>query len=322
MSYHFTADNLKNLTLEEKYNLYIKSKIILPKNGGHFNIQDTKINDDIFLFKMDHHLNRKISFDFDIENVFFINILLEGVHEVKNFNEQKESRVFQGNTVTSFTTKSEGINKKNDSPFKSIGIVVKGDFLKKHFFTKIEDIDSINNLDTCILKNEATNIKTQICANELFYMQKNNDTLNDIYQESKVLEIIYNEFNDIFNKQKKPQKTIKLDEYDLQAIYKAKEILKNNIQNPPNINELSKQVKLNEFKLKIGFKETFNTTPYKFVEQCRMQRAKYLLENEDININEVASLLGYKYQGNFSTVFKRYFKTSPKDLMKSRSYYY
>jgi len=322
VSQHFTMDSLKNLTFEQKYKTNIKNKIIFPQNSGYFNMKDIKITDDIILFKVDHHFNKKITFDYDIKDVFYINILLEGNHEIKSFCNQKISKATQGSTITGFINEDKGINKKSQTPFKSICVVIKGDFLKKHLFSKLEDKNTIQNQYTNILKNEATNIKTHICANELFHMQENDDTLNEIYQESKVLEIIYNEFNDILNKQKKPNTNTKFDQYDIQAIYKAKEILSNNIQNPPRVHELSKQVKLNEFKLKKGFKELFNTTPYKFVEQCRMEKAKYLLENEDININEVASILGYKYQGNFSTVFKNYFKASPKELMKTREYYY
>ena len=75
-------------------------------------------------------------------------------------------------------------------------------------------------------------------------------------------------------------------------------------------------------KLKKGFKEEFNITPYKLLEQCRMGKAKYLLENEDMNVNEISKLIGYKYQNNFAKIFKQYFKVSPKDIMKSRKYYY
>lgn len=315
MSCHFTLESLKNLNFEEKY------KVFLPKNIGYFQKKDIKINDDIFLFKMDQNINKRVSFDYNIKNLFYINIILEGMYEFKSADNQEPTTVIKGNTITSFINNDKGVNKKSDTPFKSIGIAIKGEFLQKHLFCKLEDIQNLKKRAISTLKNETTNIKTQVCANELFYMQENN-TLSSLYKEIKVLEIIYNEFNDILNKQKEPNHSIKLDEYDLQALYKAKELLTNNIQNPPSIKELSKSVCLNEFKLKKGFKQKFNITPYKFLEQCRMEKAKYLLENEDININEVAEFLGYKYQSNFSKVFKQYFNINPRDIMKTRKYYY
>ena len=162
-----------------------------------------------------------------------------------------------------------------------------------------------------------------MCANELFYMQdQEDDSLNSIYKESKVLEILYHEFNDILNTQRQSHNSLKLDEYDILALNKAKEILRNNIQNPPNVSGLSKQVKINEFKLKNGFRKMFHITPYKYVEQCRMEKAKYLLENDEMNVNEISQVLGYKYQNNFAKIFRKYYKVSPKELMKSRKYYY
>ena len=316
MSYHITTKDINDINFEQNYN----NHIILPKNLGRFNIKDSKITDDIFLFKMDHHFNDKIEFDYDVKNIFHINIIIEGDYELKG-TDKNLVKGTKGNTITSFINQDKGLHKKRDNSFKSIGIVVKGDFLNKHLFSKLEDTKNIKKYAFNTLKNETTNIKTQICANELFYMQENN-TLSDIYKESRVLDILYNEFNDILNNQKKPVvNNIKLDEYDLQALKKAKEILINNIQNPPSIKELSKLVCLNEFKLKKGFKEKYHITPYKLVEQSRMEKAKYLLENKDMNINEIAEFLGYKYQSNFSLVFKQYFKVSPKEIMKSRKYY-
>ena len=321
MSHHFTMDSLESLLLEQKHTINIENKLLLPKNIGHFNIIDTKINDDIFLFKMDQNLNENIKINCYTQNLFYINIILDGNHINKSDYYKEITISKKGDTSISFINEDKGVYiKEANKPFKSIGIVIKGNFLQENLFFKIEDKKSIENQAISIFKNEMTNINTQICANELFYMQ-DNGTLSNIYKESKVLEIIYNEFNDILNTQKRPINSIKLNEYDIQALYKVKEILINNIQNPPSIRELSRLVKLNEFKLKKGFKEKFHITPYKLLEQYRMQKAKYLLENEDMNVNEVSKLIGYKYQNNFAKIFKQYFKVSPKDIMKSRKYY-
>lgn len=310
--------SLENINFEQEYKENI---MLLPKDLGYFNIEDNKIDDDIFLFKTEQNFNRNITIDSDVQDIFYINIVLEGNH-IKS-NQYKELHISKkGETSIQFINEDKGIYlKESNNLFKSIGIAIKQDFIEKHLFSKLEDHKSLKNQATTIFKNETTNIKTQICAQELFYMQENS-SLSDIYKESKVLEIIYNEFNDILNSQKKPNKGIKLDEYDIQALFKAKEILLNNIQNPPSIKELSKQVKLNEFKLKKGFKKKFNITPYKLLEQTRMEKAKYLLENDDMNVNEISQLLGYKYQNNFAKIFKEYYKINPKDLMKTRKYYY
>jgi len=323
MSYHFTMKSLEDINFEQKYKTNIENTIHLPKKLGYMNIKDTKINEDIFLFKMDQKINENITIDCKIQNLFYINIVLSGNHIIKS-NEYHTTAVSKkGNTAVSFINEDKGFYlKEGKNPFKSIGIVIKGDFLEKNFFSKVENKKNMTAQAVNIFKNETTSIQTQICANQLFCMQENN-TLSNIYKESRVLDIIYNEFNDILNTYKQPDlDSVKFDEYDIQALYKAKEILLSNIQNPPSIKELSKLVHLNEFKLKKGFKKKFNITPYKLLEQHKMETAKYLLENEEMNINEIAEYLGYKYQSNFSNLFKKYYQVNPKELMKTRKYYY
>jgi len=323
MSHHFNIKDYNSFRSINKKNKTTFSQIVLPKELGLYNYETTKINEDISLIKMEQNLNEDITIDSANENIFFINIILEGEYNYKNNFHKKYDLLNNGGTITCFVNEEKGIHiRKAKNPLKTLGIAIKGQFLEDNLFSKLEDTKYIANSHINILKNKITNIQTKICANELFYM-KENDILENIFKESKVLEIIYNEFNDILKNTKNISlNPVKIDEYDQEALNKAKDILTHSIKNPPSIKELSKQVRLNEFKLKKGFKEKFNITPYKFLEQCRMEKAKYLLENEDININEVSEYLGYKYQSNFSKVFKQYFKVNPKDIMKKRSYYY
>ena len=60
------------------------------------------------------------------------------------------------------------------------------------------------------------------------------------------------------------------------------------------LKKLSKLVAINEFKLKSGFTHLFNTTPYAIVREYRMLSAKDLLHNSGLNINQIASEIGYK----------------------------
>ena len=48
----------------------------------------------------------------------------------------------------------------------------------------------------------------------------------------------------------------------------------------------------------------------------RMKKAKLLLEETDLTINEIALLLGYSSTGNFYKAFQNYYHTSPRDLIQ------
>lgn len=176
---------------------------------------------------------------------------------------------------------------------------------------------------TTIFKNNPTNIKTQICATEIFNSPFTG-ALDKMYKESKVLEILCYEFSDIIDMNNNIVSTKKVifDDFDIEALVQAKDILLNNITNPPSMKELSRLVRLNEFKLKTGFKEKYNISPYKLLAQHRMHTAKQLLETGDMNVAEISEFVGYKYQNSFAIAFREFFGVRPKDLMKSRKYYY
>jgi len=53
-----------------------------------------------------------------------------------------------------------------------------------------------------------------------------------------------------------------------------------------------------------------------------MQKAKILLKESEYNINEIALLVGYSYAQNFSNAFLKRFGIRPKEIMKTRKYYY
>jgi len=114
----------------------------------------------------------------------------------------------------------------------------------------------------------------------------------------------------------------KLDVYDIEAIKKAKEILINNMKNPPSIVELARLVHVNEFKLKYGFKEVFNDTPYNTLLRYKLKYAADLLKKSDMNAGEVAMHIGYKSLPSFTKAFIKFHGIKPMELMKSRKYYY
>lgn len=93
-------------------------------------------------------------------------------------------------------------------------------------------------------------------------------------------------------------------------------------QDFPDLPTLAKKVAINEFKLKYGFKQLFNTTVGQMILDQRMFYAKKLLETSEYSVSEVAFYTGYKYQQSFSNAFTQFFGICPKDLMKTRKYYY
>ncbi len=81
-----------------------------------------------------------------------------------------------------------------------------------------------------------------------------------------------------------------------------------------SLSGLARQFGINEFKLKKGFRETFNTTVFAYLLSRRMEHARQLLLDCRVNVNEVSRKVGYKNANHFSTAFKNKFGVSPASL--------
>ncbi|MCH6257095.1 AraC family transcriptional regulator [Puniceicoccaceae bacterium K14] len=110
--------------------------------------------------------------------------------------------------------------------------------------------------------------------------------------------------------------TLNRDELALNA---AKQILENRLSEPHSLSALSREVHLNEFKLKKGFRERFNNTVFGYLRQKRMERARELLDNGASSIIEVANAVGYSNASHFARAFKEAFGSNPSRLIRSAS---
>lgn len=66
------------------------------------------------------------------------------------------------------------------------------------------------------------------------------------------------------------------------------------------------------------FKQSVGLTPYQYVIQCRIERAKQLLRQGKLSIADVAHSLGFTHQSHLSRHFKRLVGMAPKAFLKSQ----
>jgi len=316
--------NLDLLFVNDTSNNYIFD---LPDNSGTIGIEKNMVNNDILLYKNNLNFNKDTKVNCSSkEEGLCIDITLDGeINYTDNILEEKIKKQKDTMFVKYVNSSESTYESRENIDNKNIAIVIKGDFLNKYLFEKIKEADNLQekyskNIPT-VLKKTTANIKTLLLANEIYNSQFQGD-LNTLFLQSKVFEIIYNEFNDILKY--KPQtlnNDIKLTKEDIEALYMAKTLITEE-KYFVNLSELSKKVALNEFKLKYGFKKFFNTSPGAMIIDYRMQEAKELLETTEFSINEISKLVGYKYIQSFSNAFYKKFGVRPKDIMKSRKYYY
>ncbi|HET6253294.1 MAG TPA: AraC family transcriptional regulator [Puia sp.] len=108
--------------------------------------------------------------------------------------------------------------------------------------------------------------------------------------------------------------------YDVPALELAKSLIeKDPIAHIP-VSALAERAGINEFKLKIGFKELFRTTPYQYRLLLCLKKAKELLEDTDDSIDQIAPKVGFNSYNGFSTAFKKAFHIAPTKYRNSQVY--
>jgi len=105
-----------------------------------------------------------------------------------------------------------------------------------------------------------------------------------------------------------------LPPYDMDKIQEAGEYLLENLDTPFTLVELARKVGINDYKLKRGFKKFFDMTVFEFLMRARMEKARQLLLETELPIQEISMILGYRSIANFSAAFKKYMGCPPSKL--------
>lgn len=148
------------------------------------------------------------------------------------------------------------------------------------------------------------------------YSQHLSTNVQRIYYEGKVLEIIGLYFS---TKQPNTESCPFLnDQETVRKIKHAKECLLNNLEAPPTLKELAKQAGLNEYQLKVGFKEIYGNTVYGYLLDHKLDFARVKLDSGKFQVNEVAYQIGYTNPSHFIAAFKKKFGITPKKYLMSR----
>ena len=143
-----------------------------------------------------------------------------------------------------------------------------------------------------------------------------NQSLRSVYIKGKVYELLSYYFSTTSESDTEHCPYIASEE-TISKIKHAKEIIIEDMNNPPSLDELAKKVGLNIKKLKNDFKEFYGAPVFTFLLNYKMDLAKNLLLEQKLNVNEIALSLGYSTSSHFIAAFKRKFGITPKQFAKS-----
>ncbi|GED70763.1 AraC family transcriptional regulator [Brevibacillus reuszeri] len=109
-----------------------------------------------------------------------------------------------------------------------------------------------------------------------------------------------------------------MSRHDREKIRQARDILLARMESPPSLIELAKMAQINEFKLKVGFKEEYGTSVFAYLREKRLEKAWSLLRDGNHNVSQTASAVGFSNFSHFAEAFRKQYGLNPSDMKRGR----
>lgn len=90
------------------------------------------------------------------------------------------------------------------------------------------------------------------------------------------------------------------------------------LEHPDTIGGIARELHISTRMLNRIFREKFAMTPEQYRLQCRMEKARNMLEQSRLSIKEISQMLGYCNQFYFSSEFKRVHGVSPLNFRRKK----
>ncbi|MEE4149495.1 AraC family transcriptional regulator [Pseudomonas viridiflava] len=97
---------------------------------------------------------------------------------------------------------------------------------------------------------------------------------------------------------------------DLARVERARKLLEAHPEQDWTIDSLAQCVELNSKKLKQGFRQSYDSGVYGYLQKVRIERAARLLRQQE-SVSDVAAAVGYASASHFAKVFRRYHGVNP-----------
>jgi len=98
---------------------------------------------------------------------------------------------------------------------------------------------------------------------------------------------------------------------DQERIIAARDLINDRLDHPPSLTEIARQVCLNEYKLKRGFREMFDHSVFGYLADQRLNLARRILQDTQRTAADISVQLGYSTPQHFSNAFRRKFGITP-----------
>ena len=246
------------------------------------------------------------------ESVF----VLDGATESHFYNLSSRLQCNKNQHNFQYNKQFDGEHIINSPEFHALAITYDLDFLKQ--LLQNDDNDTIGQLANCVYGQKPYLAASGALpwhgriAEVVGSMRQNPFTgiMRYLFLESKMMELFALQMHQVqtFAGRKDDLRCSISDNEKLHAV---RNYIESNYLEDFSLKDLTYRFNLNEFKLKKGYKQLFQTTVFGHVLQLRMQKAKTILEENEMNVSEAGFFIGYDNVSSFCAEFKKRFGYSP-----------
>lgn len=294
----------------------------IPSDMGRGKIAQTRIKHGVILsdWKMCYQSDMNVQGAVSKEYIQIIFCLNDGISwgimdEQRSVTiAKKESCIYAGHGGTEYICYS----KDSNFSFKSIKIPISYfSKLLSDYFDGQESTAYEKKLLNGISKVPVTPIMEQILAETSQFTQYRGG-LGYLYLDGKLLELLSIYLGEVLELDILMGKSISMSKTERTAIMEAKRIIDGQPAFAPSCEELSRLVHLSITKLTRGFSAFYGMPIHQYVIEQRLTQGAQLLLEGDLNVSEVAGIVGYGKPSNFAAAFKKRYGVVPKDYKESR----
>ena len=122
------------------------------------------------------------------------------------------------------------------------------------------------------------------------------------------------------NKDVKRSKKLKtsLTKTELEAVKNVSEKILKDVSVDYSVEDLASEIGLTQAKLQEGFKLLYARTVTEYIRHVRLEEARDLITNTDLNISQIVYTIGFSSRSYFSKIFKKKYNISPSLFLKNK----
>lgn len=134
--------------------------------------------------------------------------------------------------------------------------------------------------------------------------------LAGLHLESCTLALIVEIARSLLN-EKVTETSTDLTRREIQRAHMVRELLEENIVDPPSLAQLSREVGINPTTMSAHFRKVFGDSIFSYLRNRRLELARVLLRTQEIPIAQIGYRVGFSNPAAFATAYKKHFGHPP-----------